>query len=105
MSTWNLPPGVTTNDLPGNRPEDRDGEQLEAEYIKQCGEKMARTIAETWGDEIVLHATRNAERRREVIVAYVAEALDKNLSELEIAETAAEFVGNPSFEEWLQEQS
>lgn len=22
MSTWNMPPGVSTNDIPGNRPED-----------------------------------------------------------------------------------
>lgn len=23
MSTWNMPPGVTTNDIPGNEPDDR----------------------------------------------------------------------------------
>ncbi len=25
MSTWNMPPGVSTNDIPGNGPDDEDG--------------------------------------------------------------------------------
>jgi len=80
-------------------------EVLEAEYLKSCGEKMALTIAETWADAITLHKSRNRERRREVIVSQIVKAIEGNMSDLEIAETAASLVGNPGFEEYAELRS
>lgn len=82
-------------------------ERLENEYIKAYGEKMAHTIAETWADpdNLVLHESHNRERRREVIVGAIVAALEANMSELEIAETAAAQVGNPDFEMYVEMRS
>lgn len=70
-------------------------------YIKQCGERMADTIVGDWLEDVVI--TDHAEARLESLRADLAQVLTDCLDEIEIAETAAGIVGNPTFEKWRED--
>jgi len=50
MSTWNMPPGVNTNMIPGNRPEDMEEEafwiKLDEDFDKWCKAQKKPKFAE-----------------------------------------------------------
>ena len=55
MTGWNLPPGVTENMIPGNRPEDVMAEQL-GEYCfpcPKCGEIGRAVDFDEQGDPVL----------------------------------------------------
>lgn len=75
-------------------------ELAEQEYIESYGECGIETIVESWLDTApkLPHGTR-MELRTELFNALM------KLSELEIAQWAAEICGNPDFETWMGDRS
>jgi hypothetical protein len=51
MTGWNLPPGCSTRDLPGNRPEDEAGEAFYDSFYEM--EEEARKAHPEMGDDYV----------------------------------------------------
>lgn len=94
MSSYNMPPGVTTNDIPGNGPDS----EPKAEYIVQFGENGAETIVQGWLDDCPLSRET---KRDELLPALLRALVSTNLSELELAEWASKCMGGPTYEEWL----
>lgn len=52
MSTWNMPPGVSTLDIPGNEDPELDPENYDADcnWIGDDGERLAYDPAADWTD-------------------------------------------------------
>lgn len=100
MSTWNMPPGCSTNDIPGNESDD----QLRAAFIESQGD-AAGTIASRWVDELRFEDQDSAlalvqddvRRRRESLRIQLRGILRSNLNAFELAENVKDF------EAWLEE--
>jgi hypothetical protein len=101
MSTWNMPPGCSTNDIPGNESDD----QLRAAFIESQGD-AAETIAASWVDELQLEGQDSAlalvqegvKQRRESLRVQLRSILRVNLTAFERANNSG-----VEFETWLEE--
>lgn len=71
-------------------------EASEAAYIKQHGENLAATIADTWLDSWSFLENKNY--LRDALIAL----LTRELSTLETAQGASLAVGGPDYETWLE---
>lgn len=74
-------------------------EAQELAYIKQCGEMGIATIVDTWLDSAGIDVDDQPALRTALNTA-----LTSHLAEIEIAEAAAQLVGNPDFESWMDDQ-
>ena len=107
MNNWNMPPGVTTNDIPGNCAD--DGGDQEAAYCDWIAATMtaepAEFIVDTWLDGFKLVDDRAAKTAAERLIhlrQVMLFAMRSICTELEMAENAARMGGDVGFSEWVE---
>lgn len=100
MSTWNMPPGVTTNDIPGQE----DGAEAEAGYVAWAAENGYNTelVIERWLDG---WTGRGMAALRAMLTKALSEWELHHGPEIDMAENAARLAGDVDFETWLENQS
>jgi hypothetical protein len=75
-----------------------NSELAEQEYIRLHGQRMSRTIVETWLDGFLAFEDNIG------LKSALRSALDAHLTDLGIAELASVLVGGPTFEQFLENQ-